>query len=282
MNHRLEEILILVKAVPPYPKVAQKVLLMLDDPSVKAADLAEVIQYDAAITTNILKICNSAFFGLSRKVTSLDEALVVIGQNEMKDIIVTSSSAKFYKGKMAAGYDLEQGDLWRHSVACAIVAKLLSPYVKGTNASAAFTAALLHDIGKRFLSGFVADELDAIVKKVDEENCSFVEAEKELLGANHAELGGMILQNWEFDPEMVAAVREHHDENALQKGPLSALIALSNAVVVSIGIGGGVDGLAIKLHGEGLKKYDIPQQIIESCMAQLLVELEKAEEFLHI
>ncbi len=126
---RMDEILLLVKAVPPFPKVAQRVLAMLDDPSVKAVQLAEVIQYDAAITANILKICNAAIFGLPRKVSSLEEALVVIGTNELKDIVIASSSAKFYKGKVGAGYELEQGDLWRHSVASAIVAKHLSSHV---------------------------------------------------------------------------------------------------------------------------------------------------------
>lgn len=279
---RMEEILLLVKAVPPFPKVAQRVLAMLEEPGTQAAQLAEVIQYDAAITANILKICNAAIFGLSRKVSSLEEALVVIGTEELKDIVITSSSSKFYKGKVGAGYELEQGDLWRHSVATAIVAKHLAPFVKGTNASAAFTTALLHDIGKRFLSSFVADDFARIVQKVDAEQCSFVEAEKELLGATHAELGGMILENWKFDTEMVAAVREHHDPDALKKGPLSALVALSNAIVVSLGIGGGADGLAIKIQGEGLKKFGVSTQVIESCMTHLLIEMEKAEEVLNL
>jgi putative nucleotidyltransferase with HDIG domain len=279
---RMDEILLLVKAVPPFPKVAQRVLAMLDDPSVKAVHLAEVIQYDAAITANILKICNAAIFGLPRKVSSLEEALVIIGTKELKDIVITSSSAKFYKGRVGVGYELEQGDLWRHSVAAAIVAKHLSPFVKGTNANAAFTTALLHDIGKRFLSSFVADDFARIIQKVDTQQCPFVEAEKELLGANHAELGGIVLEKWEFDKEMVAAVREHHDPDALEKGPLSALIALSNAIVVSLGIGGGADGLAIKIQGDGLKKFGITTQVIESCMTHLLFEMEKAEEVLSL
>jgi len=277
---RLDEILILIKGVQPFPKVAQRVLGMLEDPSVKAAQLAAVIRYDAAITANILKICNAAIFGLSRKVSSLEEALVVVGQKELKDIIITSSTAKYYRGRAGAGYELEQGDLWHHSVACAIVAKRLSRHVAGTKPEMAYTSALLHDIGKRFLSGFVASDIEQIVKKVDEEHCTFVEAEKEILGANHAELGGMILQNWKFDPEMVAAVQEHHDIDALQKGPLTALIALSNAIVVSLGIGGGADGLATKVQGEGLRKFGITSEALDSTMAELLFEMEKAQEVL--
>ncbi len=124
--------------------------------------------------------------------------------------------------------------------------------------------------------------LPGLFSKVDAQQCSFVEAEKELLGANHAELGGMILENWEFDKEMVAAVREHHDSDALEKGPLSALVALSNAIVVSLGVGGGADGLAIKIQGEGLEKFGITSQVIESCMTHLLFEMDKAEEVLNL
>jgi len=279
---RVEEILMLAKAVPPFPKVAQRVLGMLDDPSVKAADLAEIIQYDAAITANILKICNSALFGLHRKISSLEEALVVLGQDELKDIIITSSSAKFYKGKVGAGYELEQGDLWKHSVACAIVARQLAPKIKGTTAQMAFTTALLHDIGKRFLSSFVADDFKRIIAMVDDKKCAFVEAEKAILGITHADLGGMILERWEFDPQMVAAVRVHHDADAMDKGPLSALIALANAIVISLGIGGGADGLATRLQGEGIKKFGIDASTIELCMADLLLEMEKAEEVLNL
>ncbi len=279
---RVDEILMMAKAVPPFPKVAHRVLAMLDDPSVKAADLAEIIQYDAAITANILKICNSALFGLHRKITSLDEALVVLGQDELKDVIITSSSAKFYKGTVGAGYDLGQGDLWKHSVACAVVARQLAPKIAGANPSAAFTSALLHDIGKRFMSSFVADELKRILVMVDVKKMSFVEAEQKVLGMTHAELGGMILEKWEFDPEMATAVRCHHDPDALEKGPLAATIALANAVVVSLGIGGGADGLATRLQGEGMKKFGIDAATIESCMADLLFELEKAQEVLNL
>ncbi len=279
---RVDEILMMAKAVPPFPKVAHRVLAMLDDPSVKAADLAEVIQYDAAITANILKICNSALFGLHRKITSLDEALVVLGQDELKDVIITSSSAKFYKGKVGAGYDLGQGDLWKHSVASAVVARQLAPKIAGTNPSAAFTTALLHDIGKRFMSSFVADELKRIVVMVDVKKLTFVEAEKKVLGMTHAELGAMILERWEFPEEMAAAVRSHHDADALGKGPLAATVAMANAIVVSLGIGGGADGLATRLQGEGVKKFGIDTATIESCMADLLFELEKAQEVLNL
>ncbi len=279
---RIEEIMALVKHVPPFPKVAQRVTEMLADPDVAATDLAEVIQYDQMITANVLKICNAAYFGLPRKVASLDEALVVVGNDTLKDIIITSSSAKYYKGTVGEGYKLEQGDLWKHSVAAGILAKELVKKITGVDTGSAYTAGLLHDIGKRFLSSFVADEFKKIMLMVGKGECSFVEAEKEVLGASHAELGGMILAQWEFPKEMEMAVRQHHDPDALEKDPLTALVALSNAIVITMGIGVGAEGLSTKMQGVGLKRFGITTMDLELAMATLLTEIDKAQELFHL
>jgi len=279
---RLDEILNLAKHAPPFPKVAQRVMEMIEDPAVKAQDLAEVIQFDEAITANVLKICNAAYFGLSRKVSSLDEALVVIGHDILKDIIVTSSSARFFKGKIGEGYQLEEGELWKHSVAVSIMSKQLSKHVKEVDPGTAFTCGLLHDIGKRFLSTFVADDFRKILEKVAKEKASFVEAEKEYLGTTHAELGGMILEQWGFAPGIQDAVRFHHDPEALGREPLTALTALSNVLVVSMGIGVGAAGMATKMRGAGLKRFGINTLALDLCMANLLEQMEKAQELLRI
>jgi putative nucleotidyltransferase with HDIG domain len=255
---------------------------MLKNPNVTAHALAEVIQYDQAITANVLKICNAAYFGLPRKVSSLDEALVVIGHEMLKEVIITSSSARFYKGPAGEGYLLEQGELWRHSVATAIMAKRLVRHIPGVDSGIAFTTGLLHDIGKRFLSSFVAGDFKKIMLMVTKENCAFVEAEKKLLGADHAHLGGLILEKWEFSPAMIKSVRLHHDADALRQDPLTALIALSNTLVISAGIGVGADGLATRLRGETLKRFAISQPVLDLCMADLLLEMDKAEELFHI
>jgi len=277
---RIEEILNIANHLPPFPKVAHQVMKMLDEPEVKAKDLAEIIQYDSAITANLLKTCNAAYFGLSRKVSSLDDALVVVGQDVLKDIIITSSSARFYKGEVAGGYQLEQGDLWRHSVATAIMAKLLAGHFDKIDPGVAFTAGLLHDIGKRFLSSFVADEFAKIVKLAYEGDGSFVEDENKILGINHAELGCMIMEKWEFDEELSLAVKQHHDPDALEKGQLTALVAIANTQVITLGVGVGADGLTSKLQGEGLERYGISSLDLERYLAELLLEMEKAEEML--
>jgi putative nucleotidyltransferase with HDIG domain len=136
--------------------------------------------------------------------------------------------------------------LWRHSVATAIMARLLARHFPGVDACIAFTAGLLHDIGKRFLSSFVADEFQEITLLVNRENCCFVEAENRQLGVDHAALGAMILKEWTFPPGMVRVIKFHHEAGALRQDPLTAMVAISNALVISAVIGVGADGLATK------------------------------------
>lgn len=279
---RLEEVLVLIEHIPPFPKVAQKVMDLLQDPNSTATQLAEVIQFDAAITANVLKICNAAYFGLPRKVSSLDEGLVVIGQDVLKDIIITSSSAKFFKGKVGAGYDLGDGELWKHSVACGIMAKLLVSTADGLDASSVFTAALLHDIGKRFLSTFIADDYQKIIQLVQHEQYTFEAAEHEIVGIDHAKLGGIIFKKWGFPEDMKDAVENHHMPDALERDDLTALVSLANAIVLSMGIGVGVNGLATAIDGAGLKRFGLTMDKIQLYMVDLLGEMDKAQEILNL
>ena len=279
---RLEEVLLLIEHIPPFPKVAQRVMDLLVDPNTTAMQLAEVIQFDAAITANVLKICNAAYFGLPRKVSSLDEGLVVIGQDILKDIIITSSSAKFFKGKVGGGYDLGDGELWKHSVACGIMGKLLVGTVDGIDASSVFTAALLHDIGKRFLSTFIADDFERIVHLVQKEHLTFEAAEHEVVGIDHAKLGGIIFQKWGFPTDMKDAVENHHEPDALLQNDLTALVALANAIVLSMGIGVGANGLATVIDEGGLHRFGLDAERIQLYMVELFAEMEKAQELLNL
>lgn len=277
---RVEEILNIANHIPPFPKVAMQVMKMLEDPAVKAKDMADVIQYDSAITANILKTCNAAYFGLSRKVSALDDALVLMGQDALKDILIASSSARFYKGGAGEGYQLEQGELWKHSVAVAIMSKLISRHFKGVEPGVAFTAGLLHDIGKRFLSSFVASDFKRIMDRTYIDGLSFMAAEHEILGVDHAELGSMILLKWEFAEEMIEAVKLHHDPLALDKEPLTALVAMANTLVISLGIGVGADGLSGTMQGEGLKRFGITSLDLDRYMSMLVLEMERAEDLM--
>jgi len=276
---RLSEILEMVDNMPPFPKVAQRVIELLRSPDVSLRDLAQVIQLDQAITANVLRLCNSAFFGRPREISSLSEALVVLGHDTLREIIVTSSSARFLKPK-AAGYDLDEGELWLHAVSTALMAKQLVCYIPGVDAGMAYTTGLLHDIGKVLLSRFVADDLRQIILLVTNEKIPFATAEARVLGANHADLGAMILEKWQFAPEMVAAVRAHHDQEAFNLAPLTALVALSNTLTAFTGIGGGVDTMASQINGSAIQRFGLTQEKLDLCLANLVGQMDEIRKML--
>jgi putative nucleotidyltransferase with HDIG domain len=278
----LNDILKNVEHIPPFSEVAQKAMKLLQDPEVTARELADVIQYDASLTADILKICNSPYYGIQRKISSVNDAVVVIGHSTLKDVIMTCSASKYYKGDAAAGYGHEQGDLWKHSVGTAIMAKLLVKHVQGIDAGTAYTTGLMHDVGKLILSNFVSEEFGKIVEKVRNEKYSFTEAEMEILGATHAEIGARVLEKWNFPHEMVLAVKDHHDPDVLKKEPLSALVALSNILVVIAGVGSGAGGLATKIHGEGLQNFGIGTNEADQMLVEWLAEFNEAQELVNL
>jgi HD-like signal output (HDOD) protein len=273
----VEGILQFVMQLPPFPAVLQRVLHMVEDPKTSAQDVMEVIQYDQAITANVLMMANSAYFGLRRPVHSIREALVKIGFNELIEIILTRGSAHIFC-QACQGYNLTEGQLWRHSVACALLSKIHSSRAKWESTPAQFTASLLHDVGKIILSQFVKDHFEDIENLVREQNRSFTEAEKEVLGIDHAELGGKISERWNFPADITAGIRYHHTPFLTREyHELVATVHLGDITARMAGLGGTIDGSSYDGHKEVMKQYGLTKKDIEEIINQLESELKHVD-----
>lgn len=278
----VETILNSTKELPPFPAVIQRALQLVDDPRATADHIVDVIQYDQSITVNVLKVCNSAYFGLRRKVKSLREALVMIGFNQLIEIILSQQSSRFFY-EPCKGYELEYGELWKHSVSCALLTRLVSKRLNREEKPAHFTAGLLHDIGKMMLSKFVKDYFKEIKKLVEEKNLSFCEAEKEVLGIDHAELGGKITEQWDFPNNIVLAVRYHHTPFLTpEEHDVVQLIYICDLIAMMTGIGGGADGLSYHAHGQVMKQYGLTESDIERFIVLLDDRFQLVNEVLNI
>ncbi|HUL29105.1 MAG TPA: HDOD domain-containing protein [Thermodesulfobacteriota bacterium] len=258
-----------INQLPPFPIVIQRAMELIENPRSSAQDVVDVIQFDQAITADVLRLCNSAYFGLRRNVDSLREALVMVGFNQLLDIILTRGSVQIY-GKPCKGYDLDSGELWRHSVACALLSRIVAKQLKWEAQPAHFTAALLHDIGKMVLSDFVKDYLKDIQNLIETRQVSFIDAEREVLGIDHAELGGKITDQWKFPKTIVSAVRYHHSPSLAQEDHQAVqLVYLCDVIAMITGIGGGADGLSYPAYGEVMKQYNLKEEDIERFIVQL-------------
>jgi putative nucleotidyltransferase with HDIG domain len=278
----VEAILQSVTQLPPFPAVIQRVLQLVEDPKTSACDVVEVIQYDQSVTANVLMVCNSAYFSLRRPVHSLEEALVRIGFNNLVEIILTRGTS-FLFIQACQGYPLQNGELWRHSVACALLSQILADRLNQKKSPIQFTVALLHDVGKVVLAGFVKDHLEEIRRRVQEGKLSFLEAEKATLGIDHAELGGRIAENWKFPADIVAGIGYHHTPSlAPEFHDLASLAYLCDVVARKTGIGGGTEGLTNLGYREIIEQYALKEQDLEEVTSDLETRMKMVEGFLKV
>ncbi|RLA85133.1 MAG: HDOD domain-containing protein [Deltaproteobacteria bacterium] len=270
---KVEEILSKVQQLPPFPQVALKVLEMVGREA-PFKEIARVIELDEGFTAEILKICNSPFFGLSRKISSVQEAVVYLGEKYLLEIVTRTASKKYFEAAHR-GYDLQRGELWRHAVACAVASDLLQERLGRGKDLALFTASLLHDIGKVVLSSYVADGLKEILERV-RAGKPFIEAEKEVIGMDHATLGGMIAKRWNFPEEIIDAILYHHNPKEA-KTEYAAKVHIADVLCSTLGIGAGNDELSEKIDSEVLKGLGLSGKDLMEMLVELQDRYEKTQ-----
>lgn len=235
---KIKRIMAQVKAFPGMPATAAKLIKMLEDSNSTAAQIEEVLRYDAGLTANILKVTNSAYFGIPSKVSSVKQAIVMLGWKRLLQLVVTMCMSTVMK-KSVAGYDLSQGELWQHSIAVSVAAEAVVKALKIPQAEEVFTAALLHDVGKLVLGGFVKDDIEQIEVMVAK-GIPFEVAEYIVIGTDHAKIGARILKKWGFPTDLVNAVSWHHDPETCENHcTLSDIVHIANTIGLRIGFGRG-------------------------------------------
>ena len=261
----------------PIPQVAHKIISIVEDPQSDSTDLAAVILHDPAMTANLLRICNSPYFGLSRKVDSVQQAITYLGMDQIVDMVIMKVGCESFKDEHE-GYDLRDGELWRYSVSSALVCRDLAQTKQSKGQHLLFTASLLKDIGKVILHRYVRDVFDEIDKMVREKQTSFREAEKAILGFDHAEIGGMVAEKWQFSTKLVHMIRNHHLPEAWKEDDLdTAIVYLADTVCMMMGIGVGSDGLAYRFHSKVIDALDFSERDLQALIASFGDKLFEVE-----
>lgn len=226
-NDILGKIMLNVSSFPSMPQAAVKLMSLLNSKDVQINKVEEIIRYDPGITTNVLKLANSAYFGIPSKIGSLKHAVMFLGIKRFSQIVVAACVSN-KMDKAVEGYDSPPGELWRHSIAVSNTAEALAKYTKLAKAGDVFTPALLHDMGKLVLGKFVKEEFQKI-DSIAAKGVPFEVAENMVLGTDHAEIGAQILANWSFPCDVVNAVRWHHNPERIKNSDMQAeIVYLSN------------------------------------------------------
>lgn len=278
---KLNQILSKVKAFPTMPEAGAKMLSLLQEPETEISDIEEILRYDPGLTANILKLANSAYFGIPSKIGSLKQAVIVLGFKRLKQLVV-ASCVSAVMDKSVAGYDLPSGNLWRHSIAVSIAAEALVKDKKRKISQDVFTPALLHDVGKLVLGTFVKEELEAI-ESIAAKGVPFVVAENMILGTDHAEIGAQILTHWNFPKEVIHAVRWHHDPDSPKTVTIQMdIVYLANLLCQTGDTSDGTGGQSVELSPAVIERLGVQVDQFEEIsgkIAQWVDELSDALAF---
>jgi len=274
-----EKILLEVDGLPSLPQVVIKLQELLRDPDVEFRRLARIIEMDPGLTANILQLANSALLGWSGEVSSLQSAVVRLGTKRIYEMILCLSVADLVR-RPIRGYGMAGDVLWLHSIAVATCADELAKLLRLKSVADAFTAGLLHDIGKIALGTFLQIDDGPLKSAVADADMSFDEAEARELGLDHAEAGGLILEKWHLPEHVVRSTRWHHRPFKAGSDPLTDLVHVSDILCTSVGWGLGADGLHYRLEQGAVERLGMGGDIGDKLMCRVLDKLKEMESLL--
>jgi putative nucleotidyltransferase with HDIG domain len=259
-----DEIINNIKQIPTLPNIITRILATLNNPESSAQDAADIISKDPALASKMLRLANSAFYGIPRTISSINNAIVVLGFNTIKALVLSASAIMLFpQDKEKSAFD--RTNFWRHSIACGIAARVTALSCAETvtiDPETAFCAGLLHDIGKIILEQFAHEDFLKTVNVARKQSIPLYKAEQKVLGTDHAYIGGLLADKWNLPPVIKFPLMYHHDPE--QTEAVEGLTAIINIA----------DHLC---HAAGFSLWDQEAHSQQNKAAHTLVRLPEAE-----
>jgi putative nucleotidyltransferase with HDIG domain len=237
MGKDVQELFARVEELPPLPAVAARVMALADDDKTSAMDLAQVLSTDQALTAKLIKISNSAYYGFARRVSTVREAVLVLGFKQVRQVAVGASIINTFRTPTSPEDYFDFDLFWGHSLAVAVAAETYAKKTRTAKPEDAFTAGILHDIGRLVLRQAMQDEFREAVRLASEDGWPLYKAELETTGFAHDEVGRALGERWKFPGHLVDAVACHHDPCLTPENDgLSGVVSRANRYVLHHGL----------------------------------------------
>jgi len=283
---RISKIINEVQKLPTLPSVANKVTKLLKDPTCTAIRVSEVIDKDPSLTIRVLRLVNSAFYSIRSEVTNVRHAVALLGFKTITQMVITISVFDVFKGGYGREFDRE--GFWKHSIGCAVISQKIAQLTDYAGVDDCFTAGLLHDIGKVVVDQYLHEEMEKVIKLTQEHDISFADAEKEIMGINHADIGGQVVENWKIPIPIMVAVKYHHNvleergntENA--RNLIVDIVRLSDIICKREKIGYTGDSIMPEITEDLYSGLDINKEAIDKVIESGRDEIEKAGIFIEL
>ena len=276
-HEKLQEI---VKAVPMLSASASQLLQIAARADHDLIDVINLVRNDANLTARVLKIVNSAAFGLINNITSIDRAISYLGERVVVSIAVGDCAGKLFE-KELSGYESAGGDLWKHDLRTAIASReVVTQSGADISPELAFTAGLLHDIGKALISDYLQGTVTEAVELITSiEGLDYLDAEEKLVGFDHARAGYELAKAWHLPDELAEVIRHHHEPmNAKEEyRTLVYAVHLGDNIAMMGGFGTGSDSMRYKLDQQYSDYIKIGPKSLATIMLNVDIEFEKLE-----
>jgi putative nucleotidyltransferase with HDIG domain len=219
-----------VEALPTLPSIAAHIFKIASDPDSSAQELTRLIENDPPLTSKLLKIVNSAFYGFPQKIGTVKQAVVILGTDEIMDLSFGLAAAKVFDLK-APNENMNPKALWRHSMGTALISQKLCQEMPKCERLGGFTAGLLHDFGKIFILEHFAETYEKVFSEYENDHIPFFELEEKWFGLNHAKVGEFLASHWNLPKSLVEAISHHHQPFfAPDDSELAALVGLADCL----------------------------------------------------
>lgn len=266
--------------LPTLPGVVAKVTRLVEDPKASAADINNAIRQDIALSARILRLVNSSFYGFPRKIGSITHAVVILGFNTVRNVVLSAFVLDTFEAKdLPFGYR----DFWIHSLGAAVASEHLARRRGMKDFDDAFMAGLLHDIGKVVLHQYARDDFAEVLDVVKQKDCLIMEAEREVLGMTHAEVGEMLLDEWHLPVKLVKSVARHHDPaGADEARDLASIVHVADIFVRALLVGNGGDARIPRASQEAWGSLGVELSRVEAVARDLAREMRRVDVFMEL
>jgi putative nucleotidyltransferase with HDIG domain len=282
-QERLRRLVDRIQGLPTLPTILSSINRLMMNPRTSAKEVAQLISSDPAITSKVLRVVNSSFYGFPNRISTVTHAIVILGFNTVRSILMSASIFDAFRktGKPAIPFD--RLAFWRHSIGAGACSRVIARRLGQANLEEFFIAGLLHDIGKVALDTHLPEDFAKVAARVSQADVTMLEAEADVLGVTHAEVGGWLLSRWNLSQNLVDAVAHHHNPAlAGENMRAAAIVHLGDILARALQIGSGGDRRMPPLSEAAWSVLGLAPDAFPALLQESWTEAERAMIYLEL